>query len=294
MRVRAGTRAVGFAPARSTRVRTSRTSARRSAQVRVDLGDRDVPRLGGRDLATLDGVESVLHRGADHRLLTADVLRLERERRLREDLAVRGVVEERVRRVLDLVALEDRLLRGQVPDVLEDADLLLGLDQPLDELVGRLVVGRLRRDGPEGTAPVAAAARDRREVPLALGRRRGVLDVTAHPRGARKDGEVTVLEARVPLVRPRREVRRQARLDDREGRVEGDLRATVERELLVLGEGGDGLLAEHRLVDVHRVVDELLAGLLDVLLAELDEVLPRAADGRRDLLARVRQAGSLE
>src|SRR5690606_12554575 len=43
-----------------------------------------------------------------------------------------------------------------------------------------------------------------------------------------------------------------------------------------------------------RVVDELLAGLLDVLLAELDEVLPRAADGRRDLLARVRQAGSLE
>src|SRR5690606_26333812 len=106
--------------------------------------------------------------------------------------------------------------------------------------------------------------------------------------------EVTVLEARVPLVRPRREVRRQARLDDREGRVEGDLRATVERELLVLGEGGDGLLAEHRLVDVHRVVDELLAGLLDVLHAELDEVLPRAADGRRDLLARVRQAGSLE
>src|SRR5690606_28515517 len=141
-----------------------------------------------------------------------------------EDLAVGRVVEERVGRVLDLLRLEDSDLRGQVSDVLEDADLLLRLDQPLDEVVRLLRVRRLRRDGPEGATPVAATTGDRREVPLALGRRRRVLDVPAHPGRAREDGEVTVLEASVPLGRPRREVRGETGLDDLEGRVERDLR----------------------------------------------------------------------
>src|SRR5699024_2194419 len=122
-----------------------------------------------------------------------------------EDLAVGGVVEELVRRSLDLGVVLS-VNRARVLALgLERLDLLLRGGQPRSERLGLVSVLGLRRDGEVRAAPVAAATGvDVSEVPrLAL---RVALDDTEHPAGAEHRGEGVLLEAGLPVVRPLAEV----------------------------------------------------------------------------------------
>ena len=130
-----------------------------------------------------------------------------------EDLADRGVVEERVLEVGDRRVLVERRLRGQVADLLEDLDLLLRLDQPLENLYASSTFlpcfGMVRNEPPQLPPPPGIAAMSH----LPCGVRRGVLDVAEHPRRAGEHGEVALDEARVPLRREAGQVGRQAGVD---------------------------------------------------------------------------------
>src|SRR5665648_681928 len=285
----------GVKPAPAQRaVRQRRTGFISGCCGRLGLADSPCP-CGGvvRLPAALDVVDHVLNRDADRAALQTEVLRNELRRHVGEDHTGGGVVEEGVLAVDDPRVFVQSRLRRQVADSLEDRELLLRLNQPLEHLPRRVLVRTLCRDGQEGATPVTAAAGHRSDVPLAGEVGGDVADVTGHPRRAGENGEVTVGEGSVPLGRPGRDVRGQTGSDDRLGGLEGNLRATVHDELFVGVEEADFLLAEDRVEDVRRVVDEPLAACGDVLLANGDEVIPRRPRGANGVAVGV-DAGSLE
>ena len=75
-----------------------------------------------------------------------------------QDLADRGVVEERVRGRGDRRDRQGLDLAGKRALGLEGLDLLLGGSEPGSDLLCGVDVVALRRDGQVGTSPVAATA----------------------------------------------------------------------------------------------------------------------------------------
>src|SRR3954469_15309782 len=155
---------------------------------------------------------------------------------LTEDRADRGVAEVVVLRVLHGRVVQGLGARRQRALLLERADQALLAGEELGQLVRLLRVLALRRDGEVRATPVAALARDIRDVPLALGAGAGVLrDDAGHPRRAGDRRELGLLEGGGPLRAPLAVLAGQLGVDDLRGLVERGLDRRVRVDDQVVG-----------------------------------------------------------